>query len=52
MRKKKRKPKINKKSSLKSIATLTTKSISNAFIKYKRNKELEKIKTIKLQKIE
>ena len=34
------------------IANLTTKSISSAFIKYKKNRELEKVKVIKLQKLE
>ena len=48
-KKKIKKNKIKNKG-LSKIATLTTKSISNAFSNYKKNKELEKIKAIKLQK--
>ena len=49
MPKKKNKLKPNaKKSGLTKIATLTTKSISTAFTSYKKNKELEKIRIIKL----
>ena len=52
MLKKKKKTKIKKKVGLAKIATLTTKSLSNALSNYKKNKELEKIKIIKLQKLE
>ena len=34
------------------IASLTTKSIGKAFTNYKKNKELQKIRLIKLQKLE
>ena len=51
--KKKKKQKRNlSQNGLAKIATLTTKSISSAFTNYKKNKELEKIRVIKLQKIE
>ena len=51
---KKKSKRINskKKKGLAKIATLTTKSISNAFSNYKKNKELEKIRIIKLEKLE
>ena len=52
MLKKKNKKKINKKPKLTGIANLTTKSLSNVISNYKKNKELEKIKNIKLQKLE
>ena len=50
--KKIKKKKIKNNNGLAKIATLTTKSISNAFSNYKKNKELNKIRTIKLQKLE
>ena len=50
MPKKKNKLKPNaKKSGLTKIATLTTKSISTAFTSYKKNKELEKRRTLAIQ---
>ena len=51
--KRKKKKTVSKKSnSFAKIATITTKSISNALTNYKKNKELEKIRSIKLQKLE
>ena len=47
-----KKKKIKNNIELAKIATLTTKSISNAFSNYKKNKRLNKIRTIKLQKLE
>ena len=53
MPRKKTKSKIKSKNSgLTKIATLTTKSISSAFTNYKKQRELEKIRLIKLQKLE
>ncbi len=53
MVRKKNKTKASKKKvGLAKIATITTKSFSNALSNYKKNKELEKIKIIKLQKLE
>ncbi len=52
---KKRKKKIkdtHKKIGLAKIANLTSKSFGSVLSNYKKNKELEKIKTIKLQKLE
>ena len=34
------------------FASLTTSSLSKAFIKYKKNQEIKKIKEIKLKKLE
>ena len=51
--KKKKKTKIKKDSGgLAKIATFTTKSISSALSNYKKNKEQNKIRAIKLQKLE
>ena len=44
--------KTSKNNGLGKIASLTTKSIGKAFANYKKNKELQKIKLIKLQKLE
>ena len=53
MQLKKKKTKIKKKTNgLDKIATLTTNSLSSALSNYKKKKEQEKIKAIKLQKIE
>ena len=41
-KKKKKKKILKNKNGLAKIATITTKSISNAFSNYKKNKELEK----------
>ena len=50
---KKKKTKIKKKTNgLTKIATLTTSSLSSALSNYKKKKEQEKIKAIKLQKLE
>ena len=52
---KKRKKRIkdtHKKNGLAKIANLTSKSLGSVLSNYKKNKELEKIKTIKLQKLE
>ena len=52
---KKRKKRIKdtrKKNGLAKIANLTSKSFGSVLSNYKKNKELEKIKTIKLQKLE
>ena len=50
---KKKKTKIkNKTNGLAKIASLTTSSLSNALSNYKKKKEQEKIKAIKLQKLE
>ena len=52
---KKRKKRIkdtHKKNGLAKIANLTSKSFGSVLSNYKKNKELEKIKTIKLQKLE
>ena len=43
---------VKKNAGIKKLATFTTKSISSAFSNYKKNKELEKIRIIKLQQIE
>jgi hypothetical protein len=49
----KKKIKINKnKNKLSKITNFTTKSLSNVLSNYKKNKELEKIKAIKLKKLE
>ena len=45
--KNKNKKKNLKNNGLAKIATLTTKSISNALSNYKKNKELEKVRLIK-----
>ena len=51
--KKKKRSKIKKKtSSFAKIASLTTTSISSALSNYKKKKELDKIKEIRLQKLE
>ena len=51
--KRKKKLKNNKDTvGLAKIASFTTNSISSAFSNYKKNKELNKIKAIKLQKLE
>ena len=53
MLKKKNKIKIRKeKIGLSKINNFTTKSISSVLSNYKKNKELNKIKAIKLQKLE
>ena len=50
---KKKKTKIKKKTNgLAKIASLTTSSLSSALSNYKKKKEQEKIKAIKLQKLE
>ena len=56
IKKKNLKSKIKKKSSkqdtgLAKIATITTKSLSSAFVNFKKNQELKKIKEIKLKKL-
>ena len=51
-RKKIKTKKTSKSNGLGKIASLTTKSIGKAFANYKKNKELQKIKLIKLQKLE
>ena len=51
-RKKKNSKTLKNNNGLAKIATITTKSLSNAFSNYKKNKELGKIKAIKLQKLE
>ena len=51
-RKKKIIKKKAKSGSIRKIATLTTKSIGRVFTNYKKNKELQKIRLIKLQKLE
>ena len=51
-RKKKNSKTLKNNNGLAKIATITTKSLSNAFSNYKKNKELSKIKAIKLQKLE
>ena len=56
-KKKKIKTKIKKSSprdgnGLAKIATITTKSLSNAFINFKKNQEIKKIKEIKLKKLQ
>ena len=48
----KRKKIIKNKNKLGVIASLTTKSIGSAISSYKRNKELEKIRKLKFQKLE
>ena len=57
MSKKKNTKKIKKKDTKKNngiakIATITTKSLSNAFVNFKKNQELKKIKEIKLKKLQ
>ena len=47
-RKKKNSKTLKNNNGLAKIATITTKSLSNAFSNYKKNKELGKIKAIKL----
>ena len=50
--KKKKKSKLKKKTgSFAKIASLTTSSISSALSNYKKKKELDKIKEIRLQKL-
>ena len=52
MPKKKKKIKTKKeKNGLSKITDFTTKSLSNAFVKFKKNQELKKIKEIKLKSI-
>ena len=43
---------VKNRSSFSKITSFTTKSFSNALSNYKKNKELEKIKAIKLKKLE
>ena len=41
----------NSSSGLSKIASITTKSLSSAFVNFKKNQELKKIKEIKLKKL-
>ena len=51
MTKKKKKTRINKKKTgLSKITNFTTKSLSSAFINFKKKQEIKKIKEIKLKK--
>ena len=49
---KSRKKSNPKKNGLAKIATITTKSLSNAYVNFKKNQELKKIKEIKLKKLQ
>ena len=50
--KNKKKSLARKNGSLAKIATITTKSLSSAFINFKKKQELKKIKEIKLKKLQ
>ena len=43
---------LKKNNGLAKIATITTKSLSNAFESFKKNQEIKKIKEIKLKKLQ
>ena len=49
--KKNKKGSSRKDNGLKKIASITTKSLSSAFVNFKKNQELKKIKEIKLKKL-
>ena len=49
--KKKRKSNSKKDNGFAKIASITTKSLSSAFVNFKKNQELRKIKEIKLKKL-
>ena len=47
-----RKANRSKNNSFTKLATITTKSLSNAFVNFKKNQEIKKIKEIKLKKLQ
>ena len=52
IRSKIKKKKVKQNNGLAKIATITTKSLSSAFINFKKNQEIKKIKEIKLKKLQ